>query len=272
MPTIVRVVIWAVVIYVLYCGLLFLFQRRVMYPRGLVQPIAINSELESKIEKIQIATRHGSMEAWYIPPDAGTVSSTAPAIVMAHGNAELIDGLLYEFGWLSGKGIGLLLVEYPGYGRSEGAPSQQSITDTFLAAYDKLVQRPDINPEKIVLFGRSLGSGPVCDLSGKRPSAAMVILSGFTSARAFAANYLVPAFLIRDAFDNLAAISRYNRPVLIVHGDQDEMIPYAHATRLAGAAKQGTLITYRCNHNNCPPDEMQFRRDLLGFLAKAGIP
>lgn len=271
MPILVRGVIWAIIIYLIYCGLLFFFQRRILYPRDMVQPLSFNAGLEAKVQEMQVTTQHGRTEAWYIAPDPGAAVYPAPVILMAHGNAELIDGLLVEFRWLCAEGVGLFLVEYPGYGRSEGTPSQKSITDTFLAAYDALIKRTDIDPEKIVFFGRSLGSGAVCALSTRRPSAAMVILSGFTGTRAFAAGYLVPAFLIRDPYDNMTALAHYHQPVLIVHGDRDEIIPYAHATRLAGAARQGRLITYPCGHNDCPPDDLQFRRDLLVFLKQAGI-
>lgn len=271
MPTLVRGVIWAVIIYLIYCGLLFFFQRRILYPRGMVQPLSLNAELEAKVQKMQVETQHGRAEAWYIAPDPEAAVYPAPVILMAHGNAELIDGLLVEFSWLCAEGAGLFLVEYPGYGRAEGTPSQKSITDTFLAAYDALIKRTDIDPRKIVFFGRSLGSGPVCALSTLRPSAAMVIISGFTGTRAFAAGYLVPAFLIRDPYDNMTALAHYHQPVLIVHGDRDDIIPYAHASRLAGAARQSTLISYPCGHNDCPPDDQQFRRDLLVFLKQAGI-
>ena len=80
-------------------------------------------------------------------------------------NGELIDFWPHELKKLNRLGIGVLLVEYPGYGRSNGSPSQKNITEAFTGAYDMLVTRPDVDPSRIVLFGRSLGGGAVCILA-----------------------------------------------------------------------------------------------------------
>ena len=96
-------------------------------------------------------------------------------------------------------------------------------------------------------------------------------MSAFTSARAFAKKFLVPAFLVRDAFDNLSAVTNYPAPVLIVHGKHDEIIPFSHAITLHKAAKLGKIIAYDAGHNDCPPDWDVFWRDIASFLKSAGI-
>jgi uncharacterized protein len=267
----VRAILWAVTLYLLYCGLLFVFQRRVMYPTKLIQPLELPEKTAKKIEKIWLTSRQGKTETWFFPPATGSGDGPAPAVIFAHGNAELIDGLPYEFDWLTDEGVALLFVEYPGYGRSEGHPTQLRIMETLLAAYDMLAQRPEINPDKIIFFGRSLGGGAICTIADKRPSAGMVLISTFTDARSFAANYLVPGFLIRDVYDNLSVLKAYPKPVLIVHGKYDEVVPYSHAVKLATAAHQATLIPYAVGHNDCPPDHLRFRQDLLPFFNKLGI-
>ena len=146
----------------------------------------------------------------------------APAFIFAHGNGELIDYWPDELRPVAALGAGLLLVEYPGYGRSEGAPTQERILEVFTRAYDRLAARPEVDPGRIVLIGRSMGGGAVCDLALKRPSAALVLLSTFTSLRTYAVRYLAPGFLIRDPFDNLAAVRQYPGPVLVVHGREDD--------------------------------------------------
>lgn len=270
MKTFLTIIGWALTTYTLYCAVLFLAQRRLMFPRHLTY-IQAPVTSSAGVEKLQVATSAGNVEAWFLPPDLQGPGNRAPALIFAHGNAEVIDYLPGEFEWISKLGIGMLLVEFPGYGRSRGKPSQASITEAFIAAYDLLVQRNDVDGNRIVLFGRSIGSGAVCALSEERPSAAMVLISPFTSARGFATAYLVPGFLVRDPFDNLQTVRHYPNPLLIFHGEYDEIIPFSNGRTLAGAAAKGRLIAYPCGHNDLPPDQGRFRRDLLSFLIESGI-
>jgi uncharacterized protein len=195
----------------------------------------------------------------------------APLIIIAHGNAEIIDGLPDEFDWLTDYGFALLLVEYPGYGRSEGTPSQARIAKVLLDAYDTVIQRPDIDPMRIILLGRSLGGGTICTLADQRPSAGLILISTFTDIKRFAKNYLAPSFLVRDTYDNNAVLEHYLKPVLIIHGSKDTVVPYNHALQLSRTAKNATLITYDCGHDDCPPDNKKFSEDLFLFFRKAGI-
>lgn len=267
----IRAILWAITLYLLYCGLLFVFQRRVMYPTKLIQPLEPPEKTYEKIKKIWLTSSRGKTETWFFPPATGTEDGPAPAIIFAHGNAELIDSLAYEFEWLTGEGFALLFVEYPGYGRSEGHPTQARIMETLLAAYDMLVQQPGINPNKIILFGRSIGGGAICTIADKRPSAGMILISTFTDTRSFATHYLAPGFLIRDVYDNLSILKAYPNPVLIAHGKYDEVVPFSHAVKLAAAAHLATLIPYAVGHGDCPPDHLQFRLDLLPFFRELGI-
>ena len=164
-----------------------------------------------------------------------------------------------------------MLVEYPGYGRSAGSPSEESITQTFVAAYDLLTSRKDVDPSRIVFFGRSLGGGAVCALARHRPSATLILMSTFSSAKSFAKNFLAPSFIVRDPFDNLGVVKNYPHPVLIIHGKRDTVIPFSHAKALHKAAKQGTLIAYDAGHNDCPPDWKIFWKDVEGFLLENNI-
>jgi dipeptidyl aminopeptidase/acylaminoacyl peptidase len=258
-------------LYLLYCGLLFLLQRLMLYPRYAVQPFYHPASDRPEIEKNWLQTPSGDVECWFIPPEPADDSRPAPAIVYAHGNAELIDYWPGAFGEVAAAGIGVLLVEYPGYGRSRGKPSQKSITHAFTAAYDHLVGRPVVDSGRIVLFGASLGGGAVCALAGRRPAAALVLMSTFTSVRDMARKYLAPSFLVLDPFENLAAVRSYPGPVLVIHGRHDELIPYRHGLRLHQAARKGRLITYDSGHNDCPPDWGKLIGEILTFLRGAGV-
>jgi hypothetical protein len=223
------------------------------------------------LERIWLKTSYGNVEAWFLPAVRKAGVGPTPAVIFAHGNAELIDFWPHEFSPATALGMGVLLVEYPGYGRSEGSPSQKSVTEAFVAAYDALVAREDVDGSRIVLLGRSLGGGAVCCLAAKRPSAALMLLSTFTSVRACASQFLVPGFFVLDPFDNLAVVGSYPGPVLVMHGKNDTLIPYKQGMALYEAAKDGTMLSYDCHHNDCPPSWQRFWKDAKAFLHHAGI-
>jgi fermentation-respiration switch protein FrsA (DUF1100 family) len=113
-----------------------------------------------------------------------------------------------------------------------------------------------------VLHGRSLGGGAAAIVAANRPSAALVLESTFTSVRSFAHRFLAPEFLIRDPFDTLSVVRKYPGPVLVVHGDRDELIPPAHAEALAQASRRSQLHLVPGGHNDCPRPWALMRRFL----------
>jgi pimeloyl-ACP methyl ester carboxylesterase len=266
----IKIILWTLFFYLVYCGFLFLIQRQILFPRYLID-IPSENEDHPVIEKIWIKASFGNIEAWFLPPEPINKIEPSPAVIFAHGNGELIDFWPDELSRFNHFGIGVMLLEYPGYGRSEGTPSQKSITETFNNAYDILIERKDVDPNKIVLFGRSLGGGALCTLAAMRPSAVLILMSTFTSARSFARKYFAPGFLVRDPFDILAVVRNYTKPVLLIHGKFDEVIPYSHGMALYKSAPHATMITYESGHNDCPPDWEIFWKDLEAFLTAAGI-
>lgn len=272
MNILVKIAAWALFYYLVYCCFLFLIQRQILFPRSLIgTPPAVDEMNIPGLEKIWIDTSYGKVETWFMPPVTGHEAGPAPAVIFAHGNAELIDFWPDELKKFTNLGIGVLLVEYPGYGRSEGTPSQKSITEAIVAAYDALIKHELVDPSRIILFGRSVGGGAVCRLAKERPSVALILMSTFISARSFASKYLAPGFLILDPFDNLAVVRSYSEPVLVIHGKYDDIIPFTHGTALCKAAQRGQMLAYDCGHNDCPPRWDIFWRDLKSFLDKVGI-
>lgn len=261
-----KIAAWIFVGYMGYCGLMFALQRSVIFPRSQIPFTPDASETIAGLEKLWLDTEYGKIEAWYLPPGPGLAAKPAPAVIFAHGNAELIDFWPQTLKNFNQMGIGLLLVEYPGYGRSAGRPSERSIRLAFMAAYDALAARKDVDASRIILFGRSLGGGAVCALALERSSAALILMSTFTSVQAMASKFGVPGFLVRDPFNNLEAVKRYRGPVLVIHGQRDRIIPFSHATALHQAARDSTFIAYDAGHNDCPPDWSQFWKDVALFL------
>jgi fermentation-respiration switch protein FrsA (DUF1100 family) len=166
-------------------------------------------------------------------------------------------------------GMGVLLVGFPGYGRSTGAPTEATIGEAAVAAYDLLAERADVDAARIAAVGRSLGAGAACIAARERPVAALVLLSAFTSVRPFARQYFVPGFLAADVFDNAHMLARHEGPVLLIHGRLDDVVPYSHALALTRASSRARLVTYECAHNDFPFERLA---ETVGpFFAEAGV-
>ncbi len=261
-----RILLAVAVCYIAYAALAFLLQRNMIFPRFLISQ-AEDFMKPPDIEVFRVNTGYEEVETWFMPAEPVFSSGRSPAVIFAHGNAELIDSWPQYLKPFTQNGLHVLLVEYPGYGRSTGKPSESSITRAFVAAYDHLVARENVDPGRIILFGRSLGGGAVCSLAKERPSAAIILSSTFTSISSFALKYGLPSFVIRDPMDNLNVLKQYKAPVLLFHGIRDEVIPFEHARTLAAASGMARLITYDSGHNDCPPDWDVFWRDVFDFLS-----
>lgn len=255
-----------------YLGYLIYYmsvQRLMLFPGAAVPPWDTAANVDD-LEKIWLETSGGQVEAWYLPARSAGEKPT-PLVIFFHGNGELIDYWPETFEGLRELGIGVLLVEYPGYGRSGGKPSERSIRETALAAYDTAANHPDIDPARIVVYGRSLGGGAACILAEQRQAAALILQSTFSSTAQFARKMLLPGFLVLDRFDNLTALDGYDGPVLVFHSERDDLIPFEHARRLVSAAERGELVKMACVHSDCPPDYTQFWEQIHQFLLRNGI-
>src|SRR5262245_44016423 len=122
-----------------------------------------------------------------------------------------------------------------------------------MSAYDWATSQAPIDRQRVIGYGRSLGGGAICALARQRSLAALVLESTFTSVREMAAaRYGVPGFLIRNPFDNLAAVRGFPGPILLLHGEHDDSIPVDHSRRLHAAAPTSELQVVPCGHNDCP--------------------
>ncbi len=247
-------------------ALLFRLQQQVVFPapgpRGPVPDLAARGA-----ERVWLELGDVRSEAWFLPARAAASPSGA-LIVYAHGNGELIDDWVDAFETPRAWGVSALLVEYPGYGRSSGTPSEASLAAVMAAAFDWGLTRPGVDPARVIGWGRSLGGGAVCTLARERPVAALVLESTFTSVRSMARELGLPGFLVRDPLDSLAVLASFPGPVLIVHGELDDLIPVAHAHALDRGTRDATLIVEPgCGHNDCPRPWEAVR----AFLGEKGL-
>ena len=266
--TILRLLSLAVFAYAAYTLLLFLMQRQILYPG---RHIRVSGLPPAGIVPIPVVTTTGRSDAWFMPPLKRKNGERRPLVIFFHGNGEVIDYLPEQAEGFRELGMGVLLVEYPGFGRSAGNPTEKSITEAAVAAYDAMLQRAEVDPQRIVLFGRSLGGGAACALAARRPSTALILQSTFSSTRAMARAFLAPGFLVRDVFDNGAVLAAYRQPVLLFHGSSDTTIPPEHSRTLQRLAPHARLVEFSCGHNDFPPDWREFYRIVAAFLNDAGV-
>lgn len=263
-----KVAMYLLVIFVTWVALVLFVQRRMLYPRYLVSSTHHQPLVESTpgVQSIWIETPQGSVEGWLILGRGVSPTQPGPAVIVAHGNAELIDDVQPLIDTYHQAGVTVLLPEYRGYGRSAGRPSQHAIGQDFVRFYDRLASRTEVDSDRIFFYGRSLGGGVLCDLALKRTPAAIVLQSPFTSVAAVAGRFLVPRWLVLDPYNNLEALKQVRCPLLIIHGRHDTVIPYRHSQALHTAAPHSRMITYDCGHNDFPPDWGVFWRDVFRFL------
>ncbi len=267
-----RIGIALVVTYLLYGLLMLALQRWFLFPRHATSPHPETADRVAGLQQLWIDVPGGRVEAWLLPGDGVSASAPGPAVIFAHGNAELIEDWPDELGAYQRRGVSVLLPEYRGYGRSAGSPSQEAIAADLIRFFDLLVARPEVDRNRIVFHGRSLGGGAACALMQARRPRALILQSTFTSIRAMTRRFLLPGFLVRDPFDNLGVIERYDGPVLIFHGRKDNLVPHRHAEQLHAAARRSQLISYdRASHNDCPPAAEPFWKEIFAFLEREKI-
>ncbi|CAH2031087.1 alpha/beta hydrolase [Trichlorobacter ammonificans] len=170
-------------------------------------------------------------------------------VLYSHGNAEDIGDLAGLFAEFTRQGFSILAYDYHGYGTSSGRPSEQGAYRAIEAAYDYLVTVKRVAPERIILWGRSVGSGPSVRLAATRAVGGLVIESGFTSAFRVVTRIRLLPF---DRFDNLWLLPQVSCPVLVMHGQADEIIPPRHGRELYAMApgKKVSLWVDGAGHNN----------------------
>ena len=122
-------------------------------------------------------------------------------------------------------------MEYPGYGQYPGSPSADQIQSDSMSVYEFLVGMLQVSPENLIIFGRSIGSGPSTFLGKEKPVGAVLLMSPFTSIREAARDIAgrFAQYLVADRFRNVDNVQCFRCPTFVVHGLQDELIPVAHA-------------------------------------------
>ncbi len=229
------VVVIALAAYGVLVGVLYIFQRNLLYfpSGGRPEPGAL---AELGVREVAVATGDGlSLLAWYAPP-----RGDRPVIAYFHGNGGHIGYRSQRLRGFSQDGYGVLMVEYRGYGGNPGVPSEDGLCADGAAALDFL-RREKIPPARLVLYGELLGSGVAVALAAQHDVAGLILEAPFTSVAQVAQHHysFVPASaLVRDRFDSLSKIGKVKAPILILHGERDRVVPVRFGRALFDAAPE----------------------------------
>lgn len=188
---------------------------------------------------LKLATTDGeTLDGWFVPP--GTQREARGLVVFFHGNAGNIAHRLDYLRMFHDLGLATLIIDYRGYGLSSGRPSEEGTYLDADAAWRHATQVLGFPASRIVIFGESLGGAVAVHLATKNRPAALVLASTFTSVPDIGAELypLLPIRLLAHIrYDSLARLAQINRPLLVIHSRNDDIIPYTHGQRLFAAAR-----------------------------------
>ena len=262
-----RGVIWllvALAAYAAVAGLVTVFQRSLQYFPS-VDARDAGPHTGGVMRTVSYPTEDGlTLSGWYRPAPAGR-----PTLVLFHGNGGQHGDRAASMRPFMTAGYGVLLAGYRGYGGNPGEPTEPGLYADGRAALDWLAGE-GVAPEEVVLYGESLGTGVAVQMATEYPVAGLVLEAPFTSAvdvGQAAYRWLPVRWLMWDRYDNLSKIGAVTAPLLLIHGESDQVIPIAFGRRLFEAANGPKTARFipRAGHNDL--DLHGIADTVLAFLA-----
>ncbi len=232
--------IWIVIIiagaYIVFVGFLFIFQSHyIYYPERVLS--ADPGDIGLNFESVSFETMDGvKLSGWFVPSE-----SARGVILFCHGNAGNISHRLESIQIFHQLGLDVFIFDYRGYGQSEGKPTEQGTYKDAEAAWQYLIKERQVNPNEVIVFGRSLGGAVAAWLAQSHIPGALILESTFTSLPDIAGTlypYIPVRLLLRFHYNTAEYLDRVNCPVLIVHSCDDEIMPFNHGRRLFEMAKK----------------------------------
>jgi fermentation-respiration switch protein FrsA (DUF1100 family) len=235
---------YAVLLVALYLG-----QRHIIFRPDTARPDPLVAGL-ARARVTQISTADGlRLLAWFVPP----AHDANPIVLYLHGNGGNIGGRAGRAQRFMAMGWGVLLAEYRGYGGNPGSPSEAGLMqDAAALAY---LRAQGVGPERILLWGESLGTAMAVRLAGESDVAAVILESPYTSMVALGRlryGFVPVERLLKDRFDSLSRITAVKAPLLIIQGGQDDIVPPEMGARLlaAATAPKELWVAPQAGHND----------------------
>lgn len=208
-------------------------KKDIYYPTKEIESTPIGGDL--KYEDIFFNTDDGlKLNGWFVP-----VENPRATLLFCHGNAGNISHRIEIIKVFNELNLNVFIFDYRGYGRSQGSPSEEGLYQDAQAAYKYLLSRKNINKDAIVIYGKSIGANVAIDLASKVTVAALISESGFSSAYDMGKKlfpYLPVKWIITIKYDALAKIKNITIPKLIIHSQDDEIVPFKLGKKLFEAA------------------------------------
>jgi fermentation-respiration switch protein FrsA (DUF1100 family) len=246
-----RILIYPAIIYGAVVLILFLVQSQIVFQPNIPtrEIVATPASVGLDYETITITTEDGpALHGWFIP-----AQKERATLLFFHGNAGNISHRLDSIQIFNELGFSTLIIDYRGFGQSEGEPSEEGTYRDARASWRYLTEHRQVPPNKIVLFGRSLGGAIAAHLGAGHNPGGLVLESAFTSLPEIASDiyWFFPArWLTRMEYNTKAALRSISSPVLIIHSPEDGLVPYSHGKELFEAASNPKqFLKLRGGHN-----------------------
>jgi len=226
-------------------GVLMFFERGMIfyptrYPDGMWDTSAVSRATGMAVEDRFIEAADGNRLHgwWWRPAGVEHNTDTLPVLLFFHGNAGNLSHRVDLVAQLVRIPANVLIIDYRGYGRSQGRPSERGLYRDGEASWNHLVNDLAVDPARIVVFGKSLGGAVAVDVSLQFQPGGLILQSTFTSVPDVAARHFpfVPRFLIRTKMDSEEKLRSVTAPTLVIHGPSDEIIPFELGRRVYDAA------------------------------------
>ena len=246
-----KVALILVLAYAALAGCVFIAQGSLLYYPQMGREMATTPAAHGlTYEDVSIRTEDGeTLNAWWLP-----VARARGAVVLFHGNAGNISHRIDYARMFGNLGYSTLLVDYRGYGKSTGKPTEEGTYRDALASWNWLGATHALGAGDIVIFGESLGGPVACWLAARHTPRALIIASSFTSVPDLGAElyrFLPVRLLSRFKYDTRECLAGVRAPVLIAHSREDDIVPYAHGERLYAAANEPKqFLVLRGGHND----------------------
>ncbi len=249
-----------ILVYLFLLAFLYFYQRNLMYHPD--ENNYFNDKLSVNIEEVEISTKDGfALLGWYHEKDIRKNKT----ILFFHGNAGSLENRIHKLNHFKDMSVNFLIVAWRGFSGNKGKPSEEGLYKDGSSAINWLV-REGVKEENIVIYGESLGTGVATHLSQNKNFAGIVLETPFTSmidaAKTFYP-YIPVSLLLKDKFDNKSKIKNIKVPILIMHGEADQIVPFFMGKKMYEKANE-PKYSYFTKHDN---HMMEYDENLVKALS-----